>query len=212
MSTNLIQIPQDVLIHDILDQLEIPDLIHILTTNKELRNRYLNIFEEKIEDYREDLRHRKEVVIPKYMQKIENYQARLGRLRGPNEDVEPGGIRVLDERLAKSMSVDNLGLPKFNGKTLYYLGALYLWWQIYVRDNGLIHFMSNNEVETIRIDDLMSSLVNIPSGTITRFDNFIVNLRIAHSRAFSGPLSNQDLVALDLELEELAEIWDKYSR
>ena len=50
MSTNnLILINQDVFIHDILDKLQIPDLIHLLETNKDLYNRYFSIFEDKID-------------------------------------------------------------------------------------------------------------------------------------------------------------------
>ena len=217
MSTNLIQIPQDVLIHDILDQLEIPDLIHILTTNRELGDKYLPIFEEKIEDYREDLRHRREVAGPKYIQNLEQNQQYLARLRSQNELQGVAGIIALNDQLAQSMSVENLGLPKLRGRILYSQSGLIRWWQIYVRDNNLINstttYVINQKTRTrndIMVDNLISNLLNLPVGTIINFSRLTQELLTNHTELIREPVSDQVLYALNREMRELDEIYYKY--
>ena len=75
--TNLIAIDKNVLVNDILDQLEVPDLLHFFTTNKELKEKYLAHFQEKIEDYREDLRHQTEIAILKQQAKFDQFASAI---------------------------------------------------------------------------------------------------------------------------------------
>ena len=47
----LSQLPEDVLVNEFLDKLEVPELLHILATNKEWKEKYSNKFQNKILNY-----------------------------------------------------------------------------------------------------------------------------------------------------------------
>ncbi len=209
MITNLVQIPRDVLIHDLLDQLSVPDLVQILTTNKELE-KYLDIFVEKIEDYREDLRHRREVARPKYIENIERNQQNVATYKRQNDLNGVAGIIALDDQLAQSMDVESLGLPRLRGQILYPQSGLIKWWLIYVRDNNLIHSSSIPARQIIIVDDLISSLLNIPVGSNINFATIIQQLLQQHTELIREPVSDLVLHALNQEMRELDAIYSKY--
>ena len=133
--TNLVQIPKDVFVQEILDKLSVQDLMHILTTNKELE-KYLEVFAEKFADHQEDLRHRREIAGPKYIRNVEYNQEFLRQIKGPKANIAPFGTLALDDQLAQSMDLEYSELPRMRGKILYFRSGLIRWWQIYVRDNN----------------------------------------------------------------------------
>lgn len=119
--TNLVSIHTDVLI-DILDQLEVPDLLHFFTTNKELKEKYQSHFQEKIEDYQEDLRHRKEVAIPKQQANFDQFARKI--------DLYLGYVLIgIPNNIASFMGIGHM--PKYRRYTLYTDQLLNFWWTGY---------------------------------------------------------------------------------
>ncbi len=212
MTTNLVQIPQDVLVYEILNKLAVPDLIHVLKSNKNLQ-KYNSVFEEKIEDYQDDLKYRKSVAGPKYIENVEagyDYLTKLSNLNQMHSAVGAAGIRTLDNKLAQSMDVESSGLPRLRGQILYPQRALVIWWLIYVRDNNLIHSSSTPLSVVIIADNIISNLINIPLGSTINFDKLINKLLIHHTQLVKEKVSDSVLYALNQEIRELGAIYSKY--
>ena len=166
----MITIDKDVLIYDILDKLSIQDLIHVLSTNKELRNKYLPYFQEKIEDYKEDYRYRREVAIPRQMQNFERFERIAQSFRREL-------LIMLDDELSSFMGLNHM--PEFDNLKIYDLYLLHLWWQIYI---SLIlgHLVTGDEV--FRLTDDIADLIQVPRGTNLSFHDFLRELRNFYHR------------------------------
>ncbi len=199
----MISIDKDVLIYDILDKLSIRELLNLFATNKELKNKYLPYFKEKIEDYQEDLRYRKEIAIPKHRQNFE-------KLEQIAKGIKQEPLIYLSDDLSSFMGLSYL--PEYGNLKIYNERLLQLWWQIYI-SQLLGHLVTINEV--FRLDDEMADLIQIPRGTNLSLFDFLEELRdfydfIPIARASDEPglrkIPQQYIEALANEYRELLNI------
>lgn len=161
----MISIDKDTLIYDILDKLTIPDLLRFLSTNKELREKYLPYFQEKIDDYQENLKYRKEVAIPKQIENFQRYQTIAQRIKQ-----EP--LIFLSDELSSFMGLNHI--PTYDNFKIYNQHLLRLWWTIYISQT-IGHLVTMNEL--FRLTDEISDLIQVPKGTTLSFSDFLQELR-----------------------------------
>lgn len=161
----MIIIDKEVLIYEILGKLSIQDLIHFLSTNKELRDKYLPYFQEKIKDYEEDLRYRREVAIPLQTQNFEKLQQIAQYFR-----TQP--LIALSDDLSGFMGLNHI--PEYDNSKVYNEYLLKLWWKIYI-SQMIGHLVTEDEL--FRLNDEMADLIQVPRGTNLSFSDFLFELR-----------------------------------
>ncbi len=195
-STQLVNLPHDMLI-EILDQLPIPDLISILSTNSQLKNTLYPVFADKIEDYQFTA----EALNPA----IEAYFKYPNRFVNMSEYYLKNLI-LLDQELSEFMGLEQM--PKINGQTVYTGGLLYTWWENYVK--FVLHQDPDFESPII-LDQDMTHLINVRPSISMTLDVFIHDLKSIHTQRYFGPLNLEAQTKLYQEYEDFDYIDQQYN-
>ena len=169
--TDKILINRDVLVFDILDKLPVPALLNFLAANKALKERLLPYLQEKIDDYAEYLKHRREVAKPKRMENIESLYATANILRNYQ-------IYIIDKTLVDFMEIGHM--PRIEGDILYNAKLLNYWWKIYI--SQLVGYLVKED-DQIRLNNEMAHLILFPTGVTMTVNEFLQQLlyRYAHA-------------------------------
>ena len=155
-------------------------MLKFLAANKELKEKLLPYLQEKIDDYEEDLRHRREVARPKRMENIESLYKIADIMNYP--------IYIIDKTLVDFMEIGHM--PRFEGDILYNRGLLDLWWKIYISQT-VGHLVKDDDM--IRLNNEMAQLIRFPVGASMMVVEFISQLaylyahRINVARAADEP-------------------------
>lgn len=167
--TDRILINQDVFIYDILDKLSIPDLLRFFATNKELKQKLYPYFQEKIDDYAEDLEYRNQVAKPTRVRNIESLQTSADNMRNYP-------ILIIDKVLANFMGITDVF--NYRGISLYNSRLLILWWIIYI-SRVVGHLVKQDDI--VPINHEMAQLISRPVGTSMRGGEFLHDLEFFHT-------------------------------
>lgn len=176
----------------ILDQLPIPDLIHLLTTNPQLKERFYPIFADKIEDYQFKLEALK-YARPYYNQ---NIQREIMENKFYLSD-----LILLDKPLSDFMGLENI--PKYSGQTLYSISLLYLWWDSYI---NIVLNQSADFEQSVTLDQNMTSLINTTPPISMTLSDFIGNLIRTHTQLYNEPIDYEAESRLIQEYRELSDM------
>lgn len=212
MSTSLISIERDVLINDILDQLSVPDLIHVLESDKTLYSKYAALFEDKIEDYR----HRKQEAIPKYMANIERMQQKIGEIDasyGPQRKMVRMDVTIIDPQLSRIMGIEHLPQinkvtvastgPRLQIGTLYNHTALEVWLTIYMEMNNL-----NRPGDNILINEELATLTGLHVDYIYNRYRVYDSILYQHTQPALFAPSPEQIAAIQQEYLDLLDIYN----
>ena len=161
--TDKILINRDVLVYDILDKFSVPELLKFLAANKALKEKLLPYLQEKIDDYAEDLKHRREVAKPKRMENIESLYEIADIMNYP--------IYIIHKTLVDFMEIGHM--PRVEGDILYNRGLLDLWWEIYISQT-VGHLVKGDDM--IRLNNEMAQLIFFPVGASMMVIEFISQL------------------------------------
>ena len=185
---------------EIMKRLPITDLRNLLTSNKRLYHTYMPKFSEDIEDFKEDLRYRREVAGPKYIERIERLHVYIhDYIKDESECI------VINDQLVRIMNLEHM--PKINGQTVFCENTLSFWWLTYIIDNRLVNVKvapyTNGNTLMVTLDNLIADLVKLPLGSqISFFD--LTNLISEQHTEYSGAyLSTDNVYYLSLERFEL---------
>ena len=201
-NNNIIQIHQDVLINDILDKLSIPDLIHVLESEKSMYDKFYPVFADKINYYK----YQKQVASPKYMEYIEHEKKRINAIASIYEKNRLSlDLLILSPQLASFMNVNHL--PQLQGGTLYMADALELWIKIYAKINGL-----NTLPDKITINKELENITGYRDGEVKNYNEILTNLYQQRqvSPVYLRPAPSQmQIAAIINELANLEDIYDR---
>lgn len=157
---NIISFPDEVLI-SFLRYLSLPEVIHVLETNTEIRERLYPYFEEEIKKERENYLYPPDSLKTyetKIKRDIEIITHFLHHQEGYNR------LCLLSPQLTKNMNLEHI--PSYQGRAIYTPKLMRDWWELYIYTNRLI---SNGR---IKVDNWMSSVLSLPFNQSLSFRDF----------------------------------------
>lgn len=190
---NILSLPDEVFI-SFLGFLPLPELIHFLESNKEIRERLFPYFEKAIESQRE-IYYYPPSSCQSYQKKIEREIETMVHFIHHQEGYNR--LYLLDPQLTRDM---NLGhIPSYQNMAIYTPKLLQEWWELYAYSNRLF------SQGRIRVDDWMSSVLSLPLNQSLSLREFSSHLRTKMRGPFPLTPSINIIYALFREEQELNE-------
>lgn len=160
-----IPIDRNVLIYNILDRLDVPDLIKFLTTNSKSKELLSTLFADNIKDYYEELQYSRDQARQKTHERLQVMSSYC-----PNITRQ---IILLSPQLSRFMGVNYM--PKNNGQVLYTIELLEIWWLVYLSKISGINVGLNENSVPVTVE--FSSLINVAVGSLVTVENTVHHLR-----------------------------------
>ena len=170
-SQQLINLPRDMLV-TILNILPIPDLIHILMTNSQLKTKFYPIFADKIEDFQLT----SEAIKPA----IESYFKNSSLILNISKHCLKNLI-LLDKTLSDFMGLEHM--PKYSDQVLYTGGLLYGWWDTYF--DLVLDFNTKSE-NPVALNQDIANLINVRPSTLMTLNDFFNALNHINTQQYNG--------------------------